>query len=276
VQRQASIQISEHYETRRRPAILLAAAVRRRLPYDRPRAPRRPRPHDVGHTPSRNMVSEGRTRRPSGTSRPGRTSSGPRASAARATAPRSSPTAWSSSGPNNEDSYDPSFGKDAGAFIAVRREDRQVRLAKPQPQAGAGRVNDWPYQGVCAAPLVERNMLWYCTPAGARCCVRPVAGAGGGEAQAGLEARHDGRAGRLPAQHDQLVDRRPRRPDLSITGNGVDETHKNIPSPDAPAIIAINKNTGKVDLAAEPRRRATCCTASGRAPPWRRSTARRR
>ena len=31
------------------------------------------------------------------------------------------------------------------------------------PKLAAGRVNDWPYQGICAAPLVERNMLWYCT-----------------------------------------------------------------------------------------------------------------
>ena len=31
-----------------------------------------------------------------------------------------------------------------------------------------------------------------------------------------------------------------------ITGNGVDDTHKNIPAPKAPAIVCFNKNTGAV------------------------------
>ena len=31
-----------------------------------------------------------------------------------------------------------------------------------------------------------------------------------------------------------------------ITSNGVDESHINIPSPDAPSFMALNKNTGEV------------------------------
>ena len=31
-----------------------------------------------------------------------------------------------------------------------------------------------------------------------------------------------------------------------ITGNGVDDTHKNVVAPKAPAIVCFNKNTGKV------------------------------
>ena len=33
-----------------------------------------------------------------------------------------------------------------------------------------------------------------------------------------------------------------------ITGNGVDDTHKNIPAPRAPAIVCFNKNDGKVEF----------------------------
>src|SRR5262245_62745191 len=35
----------------------------------------------------------------------------------------------------------------------------------------AGRVNDWPYQGVCSSPLVEGDRLYYVTNRGELMCL---------------------------------------------------------------------------------------------------------
>ena len=52
--------------------------------------------------------------------------------------------------------------------------------------------------------------------------------------------------GVLPAQHVELVAGRLGDLIYVSTSNGQDESHVHIPSPKAPAIIAVNKNTGKL------------------------------
>ena len=62
-----------------------------------------------------------------------------------------------------------------------------------------------------------------------------------------LELRHDRQARRLSAQHDrQLAIASYGDYIYVITGNGVDDTHKHVVAPAAPAIVCFNKNTGKV------------------------------
>jgi outer membrane protein assembly factor BamB len=149
-------------------------------------------------------------------------------------------------GTNNEARYDPSYTKDAGVFLALDEKTGKFIWQNLSPKLAAGRVNDWPFQGICASPEVEKNLLWYCT---SRCEIlafdlSPM--------QSGEKPRQVWKLDMMDElgvfPHNMTSSSIVSHGDLIfvITGNGVDETHKNIPSPDAPAIIAINKTTGKV------------------------------
>lgn len=229
----------------RHPALLLAAAAA--LCVATAWRPAIAEDHTMwGHTPSRNMVSEGKN---PPTEWDLKTGQNIKWTARLGSQSYGSPIVADGLvfvGTNNEGHYDPSFAKDAGAFIAFDEKSGKFVWQNLSPKLAAGRVNDWPYQGVCAAPLVERNMVWYCTP---RCEVvafdlSPV--------QSGEKPKQVWKLDMMDElgvfPHNMTSSSIVSHGDLIyvITGNGVDETHKNIPSPDAPAIIAINKNNGKV------------------------------
>ncbi|HEV8486335.1 MAG TPA: PQQ-binding-like beta-propeller repeat protein [Blastocatellia bacterium] len=162
-------------------------------------------------------------------------------------------------GTNNELVRDPKQPGDRGVLMAFRESDGQYLWQHTNEKLPAGRVNDWPYQGVCSSPLVEGDRLYYVTN---RCEVVCL------DTQGFRDGENDGpfKDEKFTSQTDadivwkydmmEEVGSQPHNMsnaspvsfgDLIYvnTSNGQDESHVNIPSPKAPAIIALNKKTGK-------------------------------
>ena len=163
-------------------------------------------------------------------------------------------------GTNNELLRDPKQGGDRGVLMCFRESDGEYLWQHTNEKLAAGRVNDWPFQGVCSSPLVEGDRLYYVTN---RCEVVCL------DTQGFRDNENDGpyKDEKLTGQFDadivwkfdmmEEVGSQPHNMsncspvsygDLIYicTSNGQDESHVNIPSPKAPAIIAINKTTGKL------------------------------
>ena len=165
-------------------------------------------------------------------------------------------------GTNNELLRDPKQRGDRGVLMAFRESDRRVPVAARRTRSStSGRANDWPFQGVASSPLVEGERLYYVSNRGVLFCLdiqglprqrerRPGQGREADRQdrrRRHLGVRHDG-GGRHPIPHNLANSSPVVCGDLIFvsTSNGQDESHVNIPSPKAPAIIAVNKNTGKL------------------------------
>ena len=163
-------------------------------------------------------------------------------------------------GTNNELLRDPKQGGDRGVVMAFRESDGEFLWQHTNEKLAAGRVNDWPFQGVCSSPLVEGDRLYYVSN---RCEVVCL------DTQGFRDNENDGpnKDEKLTAQVDadivwkydmiEEVGSHPHNMANSspvsygdmlyiCTSNGQDESHVNNPSPKAPSIIAINKKTGKL------------------------------
>jgi len=162
-------------------------------------------------------------------------------------------------GTNNEGLRDPKVTGDKGVVMAFRESDGQFMWQMVHDKLVAGRVNDWPYQGVASSALVEGDRLYYVSNRAELMCLdtqgfRDKENDGvtdeklTGEFNADVVWRFDmieevgslphNLANSSPVMYGDLV--------YVSTSNGQDESHVNIPSPKAPAIIAVNKKTGKL------------------------------
>src|SRR5258708_1454771 len=56
-------------------------------------------------------------------------------------------------GTNNEGLRDPKQPGDRGVLMAFREKDGEFLWQLTHEKLASGRVNDWPYQGVCSSPL---------------------------------------------------------------------------------------------------------------------------
>ena len=117
-------------------------------------------------------------------------------------------------GTNNEGLRDPKQPGDRGVLIAFRESDGEFMWQITHEKLAAGRVNDWPYQGVCSSPLVgERDCLLRLQPR-REVIAADIKGIGERERRSiqgrevhraegrrhHLEVRHDGRSRGVPAQ----------------------------------------------------------------------------
>jgi outer membrane protein assembly factor BamB len=164
-------------------------------------------------------------------------------------------------GTNNEAMRDPKQGGDRGVLMAFRESDGQFLWQNTHEKLAAGRVNDWPYQGVCSSPLVEGDRLYYVSNRGEVFALDVQGFRDGGEndgpvtdekltgpENADVLWRFDmmeevgafphNMSNASPVSFGDLI--------YVSTSNGQDESHVHVPSPRAPSIIAINKNTGKL------------------------------
>jgi outer membrane protein assembly factor BamB len=163
-------------------------------------------------------------------------------------------------GTNNEGPRDPSVKGDKGVLMAFRESDGQFMWQSVHDKLAAGRANDWPYQGICSSPLVEDGVVYYMSNRGELMAV-DLNGFRDGkndglvkdekntkETDPDIIWRYDmmeelgvnqhNMANASPVSYGDLI--------FVNTSNGQDESHVNIPSPKAPAIIAVNKKTGKL------------------------------
>jgi outer membrane protein assembly factor BamB len=163
-------------------------------------------------------------------------------------------------GTNNELVRDPKQPGDRGVVMAFRESDGEFLWQATHEKLSSGRVNDWPFQGVASSPLVEGERVYYVSNRAELVCA---------DLQGFRDGENDGpfKEEKFTSQTDvdilwkldmmeevgsfphNLANSSPVAwGDLIYvsTSNGQDESHVNIPSPRAPAIIAVNKNTAKV------------------------------
>ncbi len=164
-------------------------------------------------------------------------------------------------GTNNEKLRDPKQGGDRGVLVAFRESDGEFLWQITHEKLSSGRVNDWPYQGVCSSPLVEDGIVYYVSNRAEVIAADLQGFRDNGENDGPFKdekftGQHDGdilwkfdmmeEVGSFP--HNMANSSPVVFGDLIYvsTSNGQDESHVNVPSPKAPAIVAINKTTGKL------------------------------
>src|SRR5438034_9183045 len=148
-------------------------------------------------------------------------------------------------GTNNELVRNPKEPGDRGVLMCFRESDGQFLWQHTNEKLPAGRANDWPYQGVCSSPLVEGDLVYYVSN---RCELVCLNTKGDGAGNAKVEWKFDmmeevgsqphNMSNSSPVSYGDLI--------FVSTSNGQDESHVHIPSPRAPSIIAVNKQTGKL------------------------------
>ena len=155
-------------------------------------------------------------------------------------------------GSNNEGMYDKAYNKDAGVLLAFDEKTGKFLWQNLSPKLAAGRVNDWPFQGICCSPLVEEHLVWYTTSRCETICVDMSPLQAGDKPKQVWKSDMMGQLGVFPHNMTSCSPFSYGDYIYVITGNGVDESHKNVPAPQAPAIVCFDKHTGKVVWAKNP------------------------
>ena len=148
-------------------------------------------------------------------------------------------------GTNNEALRDPKQGGDRGVLMCFRESDGEFLWQQTNEKLAAGRVNDWPFQGVCSSPLVEGDRLYYVSNRCELVCLDPKGDGKGGakviwkfDMMEEVGSSPHNMSNSSPVSFGDLI--------FVSTSNGQDESHVHIPSPRAPSMIAVNKKTGKL------------------------------
>ncbi|HEX4150255.1 MAG TPA: PQQ-binding-like beta-propeller repeat protein, partial [Pirellulales bacterium] len=149
---------------------------------------------------------------------------------------------------------------DLGCLLCFSEADGRFLWQHSSEKLPSGRVHDWPMQGICATPLVEGDRLWFVTSRGEVACL---------DTQGFYDGENDGpykdekftdkdeadtiwvldMMGQLGvSQHNMCSCSITSAGDLIFvcTSNGVDESHINLPAPQAPSFLCMNKHTGEI------------------------------
>lgn len=163
-------------------------------------------------------------------------------------------------GTNNGAERDPAKTGDKGILMVFDEESGEFLWQAAHDKLAAGRVNDWPEQGICSTVAAEGDYVYYVSN---RCEVvkSDVEGFRDGENDGPFtdeeltgEINED-----IIWKYDMMEEIGVFPHNLAtssplivgdnlylVTSNGVDEGHLFIPSPRAPSFIAINKETGEL------------------------------
>ena len=163
-------------------------------------------------------------------------------------------------GTNNQAQRQPKATGDKGVVMCFQEEDGKFLWQMTHDKLAAGRVNDWPQQGICSCPIVEGERFYYVSNRCELVCA-DLEGFRDGEndgpfkgetlteeidgdivwkldMMAELGVFPHNLATSSPTIDGDLV--------LLCTSNGVDEGHIVLPDPYAPSFLAVNKHTGEV------------------------------
>jgi outer membrane protein assembly factor BamB len=149
---------------------------------------------------------------------------------------------------------------DLGCLLAFDAKDGSFLWQDSSEKLPTGRVHDWPLQGICCAPLVEGDRLWYVTSRGEVKCL---------DTEGFRDGENDGPFGTEKVRADDEADvvwvldmmkelgvSQHNMCSCSVTSagdflfvntsNGVDEGHINLPNAQAPSFLCVDKRDGKV------------------------------
>lgn len=173
-------------------------------------------------------------------------------------------------GTNNGEPRDPRHSGDRSVLMCFDEKDGQLLWQLVVPKLTNSIYWDWPGAGICSAATVESNRVYLVSNRGEVLCLDLLGMANGNDGPYRDEARHAVPAGSAPIapgprdadilwlfdivkecgvrQHDQAHG----SPLLYgqylyvNTSNGVDDTHRQIAAPDAPSLIVLDKDTGRL------------------------------
>lgn len=147
---------------------------------------------------------------------------------------------------------------DLGCLLCFAQRDGHFLWQLSCEKLAAGRLLDYPDQGICCAPLVDDRRLWIVTNRCEVVCL-DTEGAQGGKTGLASEPNADGNEAKTLWTFDMIKELGVTPHNMSAcsvtaagdlllvnTSNGADEPHKQVPSPKAPSFIALDKKTGKL------------------------------
>lgn len=163
-------------------------------------------------------------------------------------------------GTNNQAERNPAHRGDRGVVMAFNRADGTFLWQIAHPKLPAGRVNDWPQQGVCSTPYAEGDRLYYISNQAEMVAL---------DTEGFLDGENDGpitdeestesidadviwtfdMIAELDVFPHNLATSSPLGIDgrlFALTSNGVDEGHIHIPAPFAPSFIALDQQSGEL------------------------------
>jgi outer membrane protein assembly factor BamB len=161
-------------------------------------------------------------------------------------------------GTNNQAPRNKAVTGDKGIVMCFDEADGKFLWQAVHDKLPAGRVNDWPWEGICSSAVVEGNRAYYvCNRCEVICAsldgyqpgkTEPTHPQYTGSQDAGIIWRYDMIKELNVFPHNLAVCSPLIVGDTLyvITSNGVDEGHINIPQPQAPSFIALDKRDGKL------------------------------
>jgi outer membrane protein assembly factor BamB len=163
-------------------------------------------------------------------------------------------------GTNNNGNFRPNIKDDKGIILALDEKTGKMLWQMTHDKMPTGRVNDWPEQGICSAPVVAGDRMYYVSNRCELVCA-DVEGFLDGDndgpyTEEKYKEKEDGDVIWLLDMFDELevfphnlATSSPVIGDGLVfinSANGVDEGHLNLPNPDAPDFVAVDMKTGKV------------------------------
>ena len=161
----------------------------------------------------------------------------------------------------------PPLRVDLGCLLCLDEETGEFLWQHSSEKLPTGRVHDWPDMGICSAPLVVGDRVWFVSSRGEVICL---------DAEGFRDGENDGPyTSEKPDKPDVVWDEQHEADvvwkfDMMsklgvsqhnmcscsvtfaddtlfvLTANGVDEAHASIPQPTAPSFFAMNMHTGEV------------------------------
>ena len=149
---------------------------------------------------------------------------------------------------------------DLGVLLCFDEKDGKFLWQHSSEKLPSGRVNDWPNQGICCAPLIDGERCWYVTSRGEVVCL---------DTNGFHDDENDGPFNKEPNENKDEADvvwKLDMMKQLGVfqhnmcscsvtcagnllfvnTSNGVDEGHKILPEENAPSFLCLNRETGEV------------------------------
>ncbi len=174
-------------------------------------------------------------------------------------------------GTNNENPRDPQHQGDRSILLCFDEQTGEFLWQLVVPKLASGKVNDWEGLGLLSSPCVEGNRVYLVTSRCEVMCLDTEGMANGNDGPFMDEAKYVVKdTGKPPAKigpkDADIIWKYDMMDELGVfphnasncsvlivgdrvyvsTANGVDWGHKNIPSPNSPSFIALNKKTGEL------------------------------
>lgn len=156
---------------------------------------------------------------------------------------------------------------DLGCLICFDEQTGEFLWQHSSEKLPTGRVHDWPNQGICSAPMIVGDRVWFVSSRGEVICL-DAEGFRDGENDGPFTAEKPDKPDVVwDEQHEaDVIWKLDMMAKLGVsqhnmcscsvtfagdtlfvnTANGVDEGHISLPQPNAPSFVALNMNTGEV------------------------------